>query len=675
MSMRRSLALSICFLISSLATGAPRPAAGTAPAAPLPVEYFTHYETFSNAKISPSGQYIAYLTGDYGRTMLVVSRLKDLKAVGGVRCSMTYEIYDIDWVSPKRLIYRVGQRWPGMAVPTATGEIAAVNIDGSHHKLIYGFRAGAGQSGANPHPRKASYASADLVSTLKKDDRHILIAEHPWLHRTDGYYYDPDAKPTVYQLDVLTGRKATAESVPLADATVLVDRDDNVRFAVGQNDKFKVAVSWKPTPDSEWKAFELPGFRKESIVPRLFGEDNKSILFTGVREGETYAALYRLDLESTKVSKVFAFDNADVNHLIRDFSGTRAIGVVGYTDKPIYHWLKKDDRAAITYAALLRAFPGQQVSITSHSEDGRLAIVFVNSDVNPGDYYLFDTQTMKARYLQSRKRWIDPAKMRRKTAFTMKARDGVELHGYVTRPKGDGPFPLVVLPHGGPYDIRDTWDFDWETQLLASRGYAVLQVNFRGSGGYGMDFEAAGYRQWGARMQDDITDATRWAIEQKIAQPDRICIYGASYGGYAALMGVVREPKLYRCAIGYAGVYDLELMLKTADIPLSKSGRAYLKKALGNDHEEMRSRSPVYNADKIQVPILLIHGKEDWRADYRQAKRMKAALESHHKKFEWMALKGEGHGVYNEKTLPEVYERILQFLEHNDGPRKAAPAE
>jgi dipeptidyl aminopeptidase/acylaminoacyl peptidase len=190
-------------------------------------------------------------------------------------------------------------------------------------------------------------------------------------------------------------------------------------------------------------------------------------------------------------------------------------------------------------------------------------------------------------------------------------------------------------------------------------------VNYRGSGGYGIDFQGAGYGEWGAKMQDDLTDASRWAVEQKIAPADRICIYGISYGGFAALMGVAREPDLYRCAIGYAGVYDLPLMWESGDIPDSRGGRAYLELVLGSDVAKLRAQSPVYNVQKIKVPVLLIHGKVDGRADYEHAKRMRAALEQNQKKFEWLALGGEGHGVYDEDSRREVYERILQFLDAN----------
>jgi dipeptidyl aminopeptidase/acylaminoacyl peptidase len=224
---------------------------------------------------------------------------------------------------------------------------------------------------------------------------------------------------------------------------------------------------------------------------------------------------------------------------------------------------------------------------------------------------------------------------------------------------------MILLPHGGPYGVRDGWGFDWEAQLLASRGYSVLQINFRGSDGYGIDFQTAGFREWGGLMQDDLTDATHWAIERKFAQQDRICIYGGSYGGYAALMGAVKEPKLYRCAIGVDGVYDLELVLSSADVPTSRTGRTYLADVLGGDIADLRSRSPAYNAQKIEIPVLLVHGKEDQRADYEQARRMKRALEKNRKKVEWMALSREGHSIYDEETRREVYERILKFLDAN----------
>jgi dipeptidyl aminopeptidase/acylaminoacyl peptidase len=631
----------------------------------IPIEQFTKYDEFGDIKLSPSGEHAAYMTGKYGRSAVAVISMKDRKITGGGRVPDGFEVYDFDWVSNTRLVYQIAERQPGMAKPSPTGEMGAIDIDNKNNKFIYGYRAGEQTTGTHLKVREASYATPEIIEPLLADQKNILIAEYPWKEGASAWHDDPDAKPLITRLNVYTGEKHSLGRAPLAGATLLADHNEQVRFAIGLNDHFKLTVLWKPDPKGDWTAFELPGFQDQSVIPRLLTEDNRSVIFTGTRDKESLVALYSLDLTTKEISKLYGFEKTDVASVIMDFAGRNVVGVVSYLDKPLVHWLNEDDRSAKLYRALSRAFPNQTVEIASATRDGRIAVVSVSSDVNPGDYYLFDTQTMKADYLQAASKWIDPAAMRPKEPFSMKARDGVELHGYVTQPAGTGPFPLVVLPHGGPHGVRDYWDYDWEVQLLANRGYAVLQVNFRGSGGFGDEFEESGFGNWGASMQDDVTDATQWTIEKKIASAERICIFGASYGGYAALQGAVREPKLYKCAIGYAGIYDLELMLSSADIPRSKSGREYLRQALGDDRNRMHAYSPVYNADKIQVPVLLIHGKEDGRADFEQAKRMKAALVKNNKQLEWMALSREGHGVYDEETRREVYERIIAFLDRN----------
>jgi dipeptidyl aminopeptidase/acylaminoacyl peptidase len=647
-----------CVLLSAVAMGDTAPAIG-----PIPIEQFTRHDDFGTLKISPDGQFIALTTGKFGREILAFIDLKDKKVSGGVRAPERFEIDDFYWVSPTRIIYMIAERQRGHVRPTPTGEIFGVDRDGKKNQLLYGYRAGDETSSGSISKRRDSYATAVVISTLKDDDSNILIAEYPWELRGNYWSFNPDAYPRITQLNVFNGRLKTLDRAPLRGASMLADRDDQVRFASGLNDAMRYAVSWKPEANAQWTAFELPGFREESLEPLRFSVDNSSVLFTAVSEGESLSALYRLDLKTHAVEKLYAFDGVDISDVVSDFANRDVVGVRALADLPRYHWITPEDPAARLHAALERAFKGQSVRVTSTSDDGRLAIVFVYSDTSPGDYYLFDTQTKKADFVRAARSWINPQQMRPMLPIEVTARDGLKLHGYLTQPAGEGPHPLIVLPHGGPHGVRDVWAFDWEVQLLASRGYAVLQVNFRGSEGYGMDFAVAGYGQWGASMQDDVTDATRWAIEQGIANADRICIYGASYGGYTALMGAAREPKLYRCAIGYVGVYDLELMFKSGDIPDSRSGLAYLRKVLGEDSADLRARSPVNLADRIEVPVLLIHGKEDWRADYKQAKRMRSALESKTKPFEWMALSREGHGVYDEETRREVYERILAFLD------------
>jgi acylaminoacyl-peptidase len=227
---------------------------------------------------------------------------------------------------------------------------------------------------------------------------------------------------------------------------------------------------------------------------------------------------------------------------------------------------------------------------------------------------------------------------------------------------------MVVLPHGGPHGVRDYWAFSPDVQVLASRGYAVLQVNYRGSGGYGRDFLYAGYGKWGTLMQDDLTDATLWAIDAGIAHRDRVCIYGASYGGYAAMMGVVREPDLYQCAIAYVGVYDLELMFEKGDIPDRDTGVTFLKEAVGEDEQDLRSRSPVHNLHRLKAPVFIVHGGEDFRVDVEHAYRLRDRLDELGKPYEWMLKEKEAHGFYRPENRLELYERMLAFLGKYIGP-------
>lgn len=299
--------------------------------------------------------------------------------------------------------------------------------------------------------------------------------------------------------------------------------------------------------------------------------------------------------------------------------------------------------------------------------DGKHGLVRVWGDRSSPDTYRFDYQQKHADFLLSANQ-LDPAQMVAMTPISLKARDGLPLHGYLLLPKDSSgkKLPLVVIPHGGPWDVKDEWGYDSEAQLLVSRGYAVLKVNYRGSSGYGKSFVTAGYHQWGKQMQDDVTDATRWAIGQGIADPRRVCIFGSSYGGYAALMGAVKEPELYRCAAGLFGVYDLPSLYSQGDSADSIMWQNDLKEHLGRDGLE--DISPSLHADRINIPVLLAAGREDQTAPPSHTEKMRDALRKLGKPVEAVIYDAEGHGFYKDEDSIDFYTKLLAFLDRNIGP-------
>ena len=654
-----------------------RPAAAAAVAGasvPIPLEDFIRDDQFEGIKISPDGEFVAMVVRTpEGHSALMFLNLADRKVSAGGKLPDDLELTAFYWVSPTTVIYTVSERHSSRAAPYSTGEIFAMDRDGRGQRQIYGFRAGKIRHNSRVTKGESSYASARVVDTLDDDDEHILIAEYSWRMAGTGWLVDWAAKPLLSRLNVVNGRKQELGVSPLHRPSLLVDRQGEIRFAAGYNEQGRYAVSWRPQAGASWQEFELPGFREDSVAPELFAADNRSIYFRAIREGESTRKLFRLDLEDKAVALVYGSDDVDVDGVVLDFEGRDLIGVHAPTAAGEHHWLDKDHPAARLRQSLAAAFPGQSVELMTTSKDGRRAIACVTSDVNPGEYYLFDAAKKTADMLGATHRWLDPAKMQPKQSIEVQARDGLRLQGYLTRPAvGAAPYPLILLPHSGPYESRDYDDFDHEAQLFASRGYAVLQVNYRGSTGYGKDFLEAGYRQWGSRMQDDLSDATRWAVTQGIAAAERICIYGWGYGGYAALMGLVREPGLYRCAVGMAGFYDLELLRYPVEGSRSKLYETYLDRAHGSDRVDLKARSPVTHAAKFEDPVLLVHGGEDEIADVRHYERMRAALAKEGKPAEVVLLEREGHGLYDEKTRIEVYRRVLAFFDKHMQPGATA---
>jgi dipeptidyl aminopeptidase/acylaminoacyl peptidase len=331
---------------------------------------------------------------------------------------------------------------------------------------------------------------------------------------------------------------------------------------------------------------------------------------------------------------------------------------------PGYWYPEPEHPLAQLHQWLFTKFPEHEVEITSQTDDMTLAVARVSGPRTPPIFLVVDVKLRRLLHQLPSRPDLKREDLAEVEPIEFSARDGKKIRGYLTIPNvaRAKQLPMIVIVRGGPHGVYDRFEFDFETQLLASRGYAILQVNYRGSGGRGRVFEADGYGKWGREMQDDVTDGVKWAIGDGVADPKRICIYGGSYGAYSALTGPFREPDVFRCAVGMAGVYDLSLMFEKGDIQTVERGMNYLKMAVGTDKEELKRRSPVYNAEKIRVPVLLLHGKVDQRAPYEHAKRMREALERAGNPPEWSTEWGEGHGFSDEANRAAAYELMLAFF-------------
>ena len=406
------------------------------------------------------------------------------------------------------------------------------------------------------------------------------------------------------------------------------------------------------------------------MVPVAVSRDNQSAFLISER-ADGPDVIERYDFATGQRTELLRDRVSDPLWMIYSMDGKEPIGAWFGPGRPQARYWSPDSEDAKWHRALAKAFPDSMVNIASRSADGAVVVLLVRSDKDSGTYYVLDRGTHKVSLLFHTRPWLDASRMSASQPFEFGARDGVTLHGFVNRPPGaSGAGPMVVMVHGGPYFVVDDWAFDEETQLLAAKGYTVLRVNFRGSAGFGRPFMELGYRQWGGAMVDDITDATRWAVAKGIADPRRICIYGASYGGFAALMSVAREPGLYRCAVGLSGVYDLSKLYRWGDIHRSDYGMHYLDVVLGSDKEWLQAHSPTALASAIKVPVLLAHGTLDARVPIKHAKAMRSALEEAGDPPEFVVYEWEGHGLSDPAHRQDFYERTLRFLEKNLAPER-----
>lgn len=463
-------------------------------------------DPYGTIKISPTGEYYAATVPLEDQTVLVVLRRSDKVVTAKVGGKKHSAIDDFAWVNDERVLISMAERFGSRDEPRPTGELYAVNADGKVPRLVYGRF---GIDGMAPRQR-----AAFLIDTLDTDERRVLVS---------SFMVGADPQTRVEKLDVYSGRANTVAAAPVRRARFIADAIGEVRFAMGAGYDNVGKLYYRDSRDDDWRLINDEAESGVSEWPLGFSADGRlAYLQREHRQGPD--ALVAYDVASGQRRELLRDATVDPYAIIREPRSGVPVGAyfmhVGFRSA----FFDEASEAARRQRKLEKAFPGQGVMVTSATDDGTLFVVQAFSDRRPGDFYLFDVAASTASLIFSRREWIDPAKTSPTRAVKLKARDGLVLHGYLTSPLDgtDKAQPLVVMPHGGPYAVFDGWGFDDDAQLLAAAGYAVLRLNFRGSGNYGRAFMQAGAREWGGRMQDDLTDATRWAIAEKIADPGRI---------------------------------------------------------------------------------------------------------------------------------------------------------
>ncbi len=616
----------------------------------LPVEAFAKASPFSMPRLSPTGDYLA-LSTDFGggNNAVQVLRLSDMKRMAVLRLPRYESPFQIAWVGDRRLVVAKGRKYGSLEKPQPTGEIIASDFDGQNQRYIYGYEQ---QNAAAGLDRGFGY----IESVAESNDGRFYMRQ---LQRN----------PTSSMLYVVDTQRPTFKLI--ADINVpqlefLIDHNGIARYAWGRDDADNYRL-YRSDDGRRWQP--MAASQAGSIwTPLAFSADNTRV-YAGLSRDEGPSQLVMSDLDGSN-SEVLAGDGfASVG--LMQWTGYPSVPFAASPQggRPRLEYFDPGRPEAELHKALAGLLPQQHVTFGDVSRNGQVVLVHVAGDRDPGSWYVLRRSTNKLEKVLSPHDAIDPALMAERRPVRFKASDGVELEAMLTIPRNSEGrrLPTVVLPHGGPHGVSDDWFYDTDAQFLANRGYLVVQVNYRGSGGRGRAFERLGYLQWGTRIQQDLLDGLDHAVASGLADPDRVCAYGASFGAYSAMMLAARAPERIRCAVGLAGVYDLKMMYKKGDIKDDAYGRNYLERVIGRSDEELAANSPVSLAARIKAPVLLVHGDRDERAPIAQANAMRNALTAAGRAPGWMAVPGEGHGFYNDDNSIAFYRALEKFLQEHIG--------
>lgn len=597
----------------------------------IPIENFFNVPINTSYLISPDGKYISYLKPDNNRIHIYVETL-DGKTTTQLTCDSNRSIANYFWASNNEILYLKG------ASENMEPGLFAVNIDGNNKRELLSF----------PNTK------IRLISSGPLSDGQVLVS----LNKRDSTVFD------AYRLNMQTGSLSLLFQNPGNITKWYSDPAGKLRMAIA-SDGVNETLLYRDKESQNFRSVLTNNF-KTSILPISFSADN-SCIYALSNKNRDKMALVELDCVTGKEHRViYSNPLVDVSEAIYSVNKDKLIYAGFETWKKERHYL--DDTFKATFKKLEKLLPNTEIVIASSDSSEKKFIVRTYTDRNPGSFYLYSIDDDKLVKLSDVNSSLKVENMAEMKPISYKTRDGLTVYGYLTLPRGmpSKNLPVVVMPHGGP-DTRNSWGYNSEVQFLASRGYAVFQVNFRGSKGYGKDFWIAGFKEWGAKMQDDITDGVHWLVKQKIADPARIGIYGFSFGGFSALHGLMSSPELYRCGASYSGFTNLFTYFK--DIP--PYFRPYLQmyyETVGNpetDADYFRAASPVFHTDKIKVPVLIAQGGRDPRVNMNETHQFVKELKKKKVPVTYIFKEGEGHVFRNNENRLEFYKKLEIFLDQN----------
>ena len=594
----------------------------------IPMKDFFRNPQKIGFSLSPDGTHFAFLQSWEDRLNIFTQKIGEEKEIR-ITESSERDIAGYLWANDQRIVYAQDD------AGDENFKLYAVDIDGSDRKILTPFEE----------------VRVLLVDDLEDDPDEMLMT----INYRDKRLFD------VYRININNGEMEMVAKNPGNIVGWLTDHDGKLRIAT-TSDGVNKSILYREKESDPFEVMITTSF-KETLAPLFFTFDNQ-YLYISSNLGRDKQAIFKYDIVHHQfLEEIYSHPEVDVSTLLKSEKQKKITGVAYFTDKRKYHFF--DQERKTLQEELEQRFPGYEVVIADRSKDENKLIIVTYSDKVLEAYYFYDLITGEFKKIVEISPWLDEEFMADMQPIQYTSRDGLIIHGYLTLPRElpSKDLPVVINPHGGPW-ARDYWGYNPEVQFLANRGYAVLQMNFRGSTGYGRKFWELGFKEWGRKMQDDITDGVNWLTEKGIADPDRIGIYGGSYGGYAALAGLAFTPDLYACGVDYVGVSNI-LSWFEAIPPYWEPLRDMFYEMVGDPEKEMellKAASPLFHVDNIKVPLFIAQGANDPRVPKAESDQMVEALKVRGIEVPYMVKENEGHGFANEENRFDFYRAMEKFL-------------